>query len=126
VVLQALGVPDGLRRRAREDRGGLVDLADSRRRPRTGEEGGERVGSLGANALNSSSRAAGSTRRGGRRVQVVGDPGLRGLEAHAGRGGDRDALDPGPGALGHRVERADVLDLVAEEVEPVGLGAVTG
>ena len=76
-----------------------------------------------ANALNSSSRAAGSTKASVRRgVQVVREPRLRGFEAHPGRGGHRDALDPGRGALGHRVERADVLDLVAEEVEAVGLG----
>jgi hypothetical protein len=113
-------------RGSRRSRGRLVDLGEAEGGPRIWRGGARPSAPSAAKALNSSSRAAGSMRARWAEGQVVRNPGLRGFEAHPGRGGHRDALDAGPGALGHRVERADVLDLVAEEVEAVGLGAVTG
>jgi len=122
VVLEALRIPHGLGRRFLKYDARLIQFADPERRRALGQKRGESVGALGGERpeLLLQGRRLDECDVGAR-VQVVGYPRLRGFEAHARRGADRDPLDPRPRALRHRVKRADVLDLVAEEVEPVGL-----
>ena len=44
-----------------------------------------------------------------------------GVTGQAGRGRQRDLLDRRAGALGHGIKRMQLLDFIAEEVQPVGL-----
>jgi hypothetical protein len=127
VVFQALGVPDRLRCRLREDRARLVDLGEAEGRGALGEQGRERVRAV------RSERPELLLERGrlhegevGAWVQVVRDPRLGRLEPHPRGRRDRDPLDPRARALRDRVKRPDVLDVVTEEVEPVGLGCRDG
>ena len=122
VVHQALGVPGLLVRHAVEERARLIDVADSKRARHAAQQRREAVGAL--------AREQAELRFQGRRLdeyelgrgaEIVGEPGLRGVEPDARRGGDGDRFDGGAGTLRHRIELPDRLDFVAEEIQAVRL-----
>ena len=57
----------------------------------------------------------------GRRAEVVGNAGGRRHELHSGRRGERDLFEAPARTLSDRIEDADVLDLIAEEIKAAWL-----
>ncbi len=124
VVHEALAVPGRFREVGRVEKcGGFVEVAESVERLAGVDERLERRERLRAGEraerLVERGRLDEHELRAGR--QVVGESGGGGRQLHARRRGERDARHALAGALRDRIEGADVLDLVAEEVEPVGL-----
>ena len=122
MVDEALGVPGRLGRPCQEG-ARLVEVADPEEDPAFPKERLERRGTAaGLRGKRGLDRRGLDERQGGRPRQVVGEPGRRGPDRDGRGRRDRDRLDLAAGALGHRVEGSDLLEVVAEEVEPVGLG----
>lgn len=123
VVRQALGVPGGLRRAlGGEEAARFIDVPQAEEAGAACERGREGIlarRGQGVEFLLQRRRLDQDQLAG--RVQVIRQAGARWIEPDARRGGEGDALDRRAGALGHRVELLDRLDLVAEEIEPVRL-----
>ena len=125
---QALRIP-GLTRprrrlpRAPEDRAGLVQVADAVDRRAFFQERREAVRLLGREGADRLLQRGGLQEdEAGAGREIVRQAALGWIERDAGRGGNRDRRHGGARALGHRIEGPDLLQVVAEEIEPVGLG----
>lgn len=140
VVDEALGVPGVFGDRGEEaseagggrgveEGGGFVEVGDGVEGGDAGEDGCER----GGGAIVAGEEAEGPVEHGGFDEEEAGGGGEVGGEAgegrregEAGRGGEGEPVDGCARALGDGIEFADVLELVAEEIESVGLRGVDG
>ena len=123
VVGEAFGVPRELGCGLGEQRGGLVEVTEGKTGGATGGERGEAVEALageGAEGRFEEGRLDENEVGVGR--EVVGEAGLGGVEFDTGRGGEGDLRNGFAGALGDGIEGADFFELVAEEIEAIGLG----
>ncbi len=122
VMDEAFGVPGGFGDvGAIEERSGFVNVGEAEGGGGFLEDGGESVETLaGEGGELLVERGGFDEDEMGVGRQVVGDAGGGRAELEARGGGEGDGVDLFAGALGDGVEGADVLDVVAEEIEAVG------
>ena len=119
---EAFGVPGGFLLGGVEQRAGLIEIAQAADEGAPGLESGKRIGAGAGEGGEFLRQGRGlDVDQVGLRREVIGDAGGRIGQLEAGRGGEGDGVDGFAGALRHGIEAADLLNLVAEEVEPVGL-----
>ena len=133
VVGEAFRVPGLFVPGPLEQSGGFVEVAHGDRGGAAGENGFE-GGRPGRPAARSRRRRFGGDQaerffqrrrfdedQTSERIQIISQPGDRRRQPQPGRSGKRDLFQPVARALGYRVKRANVLDLVTQEIEPAGL-----